>query len=121
MGDGDGVTDSLPLRRKLTFDSSLLNIPLPALSFPSPTSFSLPLLFFGVIVSKSCARGVGCFLDRVAFLRLCSRLERIRLNGLELDSGAAEDDVTFDDDVGCFVREDEGIGGELGAATLWCW
>lgn len=90
-GTGEGVTE----RRKLTLDSSRLSIP----GFSS-TAFSFPLAVLGVTVAKS---SVEDFFDRVARLKLCSRVERMRPNGFDDDSIAEDDD-------GCWALDDEGNG-----------
>lgn len=114
MGEGAGVTDSLPPRRKLTLDSSLLSTPCLSLSF-CKSSLSFPLPVLGVIVAKSSTGGV-CFLDLVAVRMLCSREERRRVNGFVDKSSAAADD---DEEGGCFEREDDAVGSILFGMHWW--
>lgn len=114
MGEGAGVTDSLPPRRKLTLDSNLLSMPCFSLSF-CRSSLSFPLLVLGVIVAKS-SMGGACFLDLVAVRILCSREERRRVNGFVGKSAAAADD---EEEEGCFEREDEAVGSILLFEMRW--
>lgn len=86
IGDGDGVTDSRPPRRKLKSVLDGLSFSFGSSSFEA---FSLPLLFFGVTVAKSSTTGVDDFLDRVAVRKLCSREERMRVNVFVGGSGDA--------------------------------
>ncbi len=115
MGEGAGVTDSLPPRRKLTLDSNLLSMPCFSLSFCG-SSLSFPLLVLGVIVAKS-STGGACFLDLVAVRILCSREERRRVNGFVGKSAAAADDE--EEEEGCFEREDEAVGSILLFEMRW--
>jgi hypothetical protein len=120
IGDGEGVTDSLPERRKLTLDSNLRSIPPDFSLGSSTTTRSFPLDERVVIVAKSSATGTGIFLDLVAARRLCSRVERMRVNGLSVESGAEDEDEEAWE--GCFREEGEEGGGGRGVVEemRWC-
>lgn len=90
---GTGDSESRPDRRKLTLDSSLRSIPPCFFSFvlSSKRARSFPVvLVLGVTVPKSSARGAGVLRDRVAERMLCSRLDLMRLKGLDVDDSEGE-------------------------------
>lgn len=123
VAGGMGDSDSRPYRRKLTLDSSLLSIPPEFDCFfsfvlSSEIALSLPLLaavlVLGVMVPKSSAPRAGVFLDRVAERILCSKEERMRLNGLDVEDSLGETTVEVE---GCLEREDEGCEAREGIAA----
>lgn len=75
-GDGEGVTESLPDLRKLTFDSNLRSTLSFSLGISSLTAVAFPLFCLTVRLSKSAGGGAGDFLERVTERILCKIVGR---------------------------------------------
>ena len=110
-GVGDGAADSFPYRKLTPKADNFLNLSLSlAFSCSSPEAFAFPLSCFTFRVANSSVGGTTGFdLDRVAVRRVCSREDRIFLNGFPVVSIALKSDVEAS-----AAREDEAVRGTGG-------
>lgn len=117
-GIGDGAADSLPDRALTAKIDDFLDLSLSldsltlSCSCCSPKAFAFPLSCFTFTVEKSSLGGTAGFdLDRVAVRRVCSREDRIFLNGFPDVS------VDFDSDVEASAAREDDVAGTGGLLT----